>query len=97
MKHASKAVAAYVHAAPPLAHEGCTCHENPPDTTYYTSAKDGERYVALTGPFETHLEALEAVPGARTKAYEYDTRACWYAYGTFAAKPGAEIKVVFGA
>lgn len=94
MKRASRAVAAYVHAAPPMAHEGCDCNGNPPGTLYYTSAKDGERYVALTGPFGTHLEALEALGEARTKAYEYDTRACWYAYGTFAAKPGAEIRVV---
>lgn len=87
---------ATIHHAPPAAHDGCDCHNNPAGTTYYTSARrDNGDAVALTGPYLTHVEALAAVPADRARAYDVDPRAPWYAYGTFAAKPGATIKPVF--
>lgn len=92
-----KRLAAYVHPAPAPEHAGCDCAANPPGTAYYTSARDHGRYVALSGPFATHVAALEALPAARAQAYELDPRAPWYAYGTFAAKPGATVRPVLPA
>jgi hypothetical protein len=46
------------------------------------SGSDGE-HRRLRGPFRNdHVAALAAVDEARQRAYEYDPRAHWYAYGT---------------
>jgi hypothetical protein len=50
---------------------------------YYVSViRDDGAYRFLAGPFETHVEALAAVPRARDVARDLDPRATWYAFGT---------------
>lgn len=49
---------------------------------YYTSAIDGSRHALLTGPYDTHQQALDMVEPARDKAVELDPKAWFYAYGT---------------
>jgi hypothetical protein len=68
------------------------------DERFYTSARrDDGRTVALTGPYETHDEALAALPAARQMAWDSgDPKAPWYAYGTFSAMDGAVVRPVFG-
>lgn len=92
----ARRVKSYRHHALAPKHDGCDCGTNPEGTAYYTSARrDDGKVVALTGPYATHVEALEALPADRDRAYDSDPRAPWYAYGTFAAKPGASVKAVF--
>jgi len=55
---------------------------DPEPGTYYVTAIDGGRYVALLGPFPTHQEALDNVSKARKKAIELDPWAAFYAIGT---------------
>lgn len=49
---------------------------------YYASVIDGDRKGLLMGPFDTHQEALDAVPRPKKLAYAADPKAPWYAYGT---------------
>ena len=49
---------------------------------YYVSMVDGQRFALLTGPFDTHREALDSVSKARDKACEIDGRAHFYSFGT---------------
>jgi len=68
-------------------------NEQTPDTApgpYYVSVmKDGkpDNFRLLAGPYETHADALAAVPAATKHAYDYDAKAPWYAYGTVRMKP----------
>ena len=76
----AKTIAAYVH----LHNAGLPVPEVPDERpgAYYVSAKDGERFVLLAGPWPTHPEALAAVTAVRAKALELDPRGHWYFYGT---------------
>mgnify|MGYP001579527873 CR=1 FL=1 len=64
-----------------------------PDTRpgpYYVSVIDGDRYMLLLGPFDTHSEALAAVEPVRKyvmKAYASDLKVIWYAFGTVRIEP----------
>lgn len=49
---------------------------------YYTSVIDGDNKALLTGPYDTHQEALDMVDAANAKACELDHKAWFYAYGT---------------
>lgn len=52
-------------------------------SVFYTSAqRDDGRYVVLSGPYQTHADALAAVAADKTWAWDRDPRAPWYAYGT---------------
>jgi hypothetical protein len=55
---------------------------------FYATAKDGQRAALLLGPFQTHQEALDAVPAARRAAQEVDGRAWFWEYGTVLMEPG---------
>ena len=55
---------------------------------FYVSCIDGPRTAILAGPYQTHPEALEAVPQVRRVAEKVDPRACWYAFGTCKAPNG---------
>lgn len=76
----------------------CTCEANPAGTVYYTSAKrDDGRAIALSGPYVAHVEALGALPRDIRWCHEVDcVHAPWLGYGTFAARPGSEVKVKRG-
>lgn len=68
---------------------GCVDAQHHPGNVYYTSARnDRGAYVALSGPYRTHTEALAAVSADKAWAWEYDARAPWYAYGTMTAPLG---------
>lgn len=72
----------------------CGCNDHPRDGAYYTSARrDDGRFVALSGPYASHAEALDALPGDREWTHGVVVRAPWLAYGTFAAPAGAVVKV----
>ena len=47
---------------------------------FYVSAVDGDRAALVSGPFETHQEALDAVQAVRDACS--DPKAHWYAWGT---------------
>jgi hypothetical protein len=49
---------------------------------YYVSVIDGSRKGLVSGPYETHGEALQAVERVRRAAEKVDPRAVWYAFGT---------------
>lgn len=49
---------------------------------YYVSVIDGPRRALVAGPYETHAEALGAVPRMRDEGCKCDPRAWWYAWGT---------------
>jgi len=63
---------------------------------FFVSVIDGERVAYLAGPFETHDDAIFAVPAARRKAGRLDSRAVWYAFGTCSAPVGAIERTLFG-
>ena len=61
----------------------CECgREHEPDLRFFVTVRDGERWAALLGPFDTHAEALAQVDAGRDLAYKADARAPFYAYGT---------------
>jgi hypothetical protein len=62
-------------------------------TGYYVTVKDGPRWAALLGPYDTRPGAEAAVPEGRKLAETADDRATWYAYGVtkVRAKPGREL------
>jgi hypothetical protein len=73
----------------------CDCgREHEAGFKFYVSVKDGQRSGFLLGPYDTHDEALANVDRGRKLAYDADTRAPWYAYGT--AGTELEITTVFG-
>lgn len=49
---------------------------------YYVSVANGYRYQLLSGPYDTHAEALAKVDAAKDIAISNDPRAHWYAFGT---------------
>jgi hypothetical protein len=49
---------------------------------YYTSVIDGDRRGLLTGPFQTHAEALADVARAKQLAEKADRWAAFYGFGT---------------
>jgi hypothetical protein len=68
------------------------------DERFYTSARrDDGRTVALAGPYATHDDALAALSGDKQRVWDSgDPKAPWYAYGTFGAMAGANVRPVFG-
>jgi hypothetical protein len=78
-------ITAYTH--PPL-----VSSEQEPDTQpgpYYVSVKDGSRAAFLSGPYETHEEALALVDRARAICNEHDYRSAFYSFGTCRMKDGS--------
>lgn len=70
---------------------GCGCSDHPVGVGFYTSAQnDAGRFVALSGPYQTHGEALGKVAEDRDWTHDVlgDPRAPWYAYGTMSALVG---------
>lgn len=56
-----------------------------PDTQpgpYYVTAKRDTRTAFVSGPYDTHAEALALVDKARSIAADLDPRAWWDAFGT---------------
>jgi hypothetical protein len=49
---------------------------------YYVSAIDGNRKALVSGPYETHQQALDKVREVRAAAEKVDPRSFWYAWGT---------------
>lgn len=85
MKRKPVKVTAYTH--PPLSPS-----IQEPDTApgpYYVSVKDGGRSAFLSGPYETHPEALALVDRARAICQELDPRSAFYAFGTCRMKDGS--------
>ena len=79
-------------AARPVLACGCTDHT--PGRVFYSSARNDQgAHVALSGPYETHTEALAAIERDQAWAYDVDPKAPWYAYGTFAAGRDYPVKV----
>lgn len=64
------------------------------ESAYFVSVVDGRKWGMLAGPYETHIDALDALAAAKARAFEYDVRAIWYGYGT--AYTSRESKTVFG-
>ena len=63
-----------------------------PDTSpgpYYVSVQDGSRSSLLSGPYNTHQEALDLVDKANDIACQFDPRAHFYAFGTARIKDGS--------
>ncbi len=81
----------------PVEPRACGCASHPAGHRFYTSvrrtsARFGVQHVALSGPYATHEEALEALDADRRWARDADPRACFYSYGTFSAGPDVAIK-----
>jgi len=55
---------------------------DPRPGNYYVTARKGEFYVLLRGPFPAHADALAAVRETMLKACDLDPRGHWYEYGT---------------
>lgn len=70
----------YTHGQPaaPLIQEPVT----DPDRVFYASTRDAGKVGFLAGPFETHQEALDAVPPAKAFAKAADPWAAFYGFGT---------------
>ena len=65
--------------------ETCKCGENHiPGAKYYVSAADAGRTALLSGPYDTHAEALAKVDSVRRRAEERDSGAVFYSFGTVA-------------
>ena len=80
-----------MHLTPEKLRE-CLAADDAVDTqpgAYYVSALDHERsmFQILSGPYETHYEALDKVPAAKRIAQELDPRGVWYSYGTCRIEP----------
>ncbi len=66
----------------------CTCispdHHGDEGTVYYATVMNEQRTKStrVAGPFETHREALAAVPGIRREMIAKYAQAPWYLYGT---------------
>jgi hypothetical protein len=65
-----------------------TCNATGNDITpgFYVTAIDGQRMAYVSGPFETHEQALDQVEPARTLWSERDARAWFAAWGTARVK-----------
>lgn len=57
---------------------------------FYTSVIDGTRRGYLSGPFETHAEALADVERVRRRAQTDNARAWFYGFGMCSTPPSAE-------
>ena len=57
-----------------------------PRGTYYVIAVDGPSWWRMSGPYDTHQEALADVAGARNIADKHDGRAWFMAWGTIRDK-----------
>jgi hypothetical protein len=65
--------------------DSCQQPDLRPGFYYVTVRRDMTQleYRPLRGPFvNDHAAALAAVDESRGRAIDYDTRGCWYAYGT---------------
>lgn len=62
---------------------------------YYVSVVDGSRHSLLSGPYDTHQEALDMVSKADVIACLLDPRAHFYAFGTARIKDGSSPQGVF--
>jgi hypothetical protein len=63
--------------------------EQMPDTqpgSYYVSAVDVEKFALVSGPYQTHAEALAAVQVARAIAVELSPWCAFSAFGTVRCK-----------
>lgn len=49
---------------------------------FFVTAREGKEYFVMSGPYETHQEALDAVSMARDTASDIDGRAWFMAWGT---------------
>lgn len=74
----SKSIEAYTH--PP------TCSEQQPDPEpgdYYVSARDGDKFWLLSGPYvDDHAGALAMVAKVRAHSVQHYARSHFYAFGT---------------
>lgn len=70
----------YTHGRPasPLAQEPVI----DPDRLFFVTVRNDSRVGYLAGPFETHQEALDAVPQAKSLAHARDPWAVFYSFGT---------------
>lgn len=65
--------------------ETCSCDTHPEGAHFYVTARDDRgRYTRLSGPYDTHGDALERVRDITNWAMKVDPRAPWYSYGTAA-------------
>ena len=56
-----------------------------PDTQpgpYYVTARKGDRYALMRGPYDNHADALAAVRETMLKACDLDPQAHWLEWGT---------------
>jgi len=54
---------------------------------YYVSVENNGSYRLLSGPYDTHSEALSRVSLARRVSERHDAKAVWYGFGTTRMKP----------
>ena len=63
---------------------------------FYIAVHDGPKKGLLLGPYATKGEALANMIRAKTLAEQRDPFSCFYGYGLAAAKPGSNLKTIFG-
>lgn len=67
---------------------------------YYASVMDdsssARKVGFLSGPYETHQEALDALPAAKRKALDADSAAAFYYFGTLSVSAEPYPVAVFG-
>lgn len=74
-------ITAYAHGTPAAAAPA----QEPvidPERLFYATVQSDKRNGFLAGPFETHAQALEAVPDAKQYAEANDPWSCFYKFGT---------------
>ena|ERR1035437_283457 len=69
------------------------CPDADPGRAFFVSVVSGAHWRALTGPYDTHLDALAKVAEAEGLA-QRDPRASFYAYGTVQAP--SDTRTIFG-
>ena len=81
-----KEVCSYTHQAE---------SDQEPDTRpgpYYVSIVDGAKKSLVSGPYEKHQQALDAVGPVRTIVARHDYRSHWYGFGTARLQDPADAK-----
>jgi hypothetical protein len=67
--------------------ETCDCGaHHPKKARFYVTATNGTKVLALSGPYKTHIEAMEKVDEAREKAISLDPGMHFASFGTTAMK-----------
>lgn len=56
--------------------------DNEPNRLYYVTIRDANRVGYLLGPYESHVDALNAVDHGRSLAERANAFACFHAFGT---------------